>query len=162
MSWAAPWGRYNYAFIAEISFCFSDAILVSRTDDERKRGGGGESCPPGRGKRWVACSVTRLQRNQWNQHPIHAIVRLDAADTQCDTGTYFLDFKDSVVNVSKMYCWEQGWRLQLTTVCNSEQCWISNNLHRNLSTLAAQRDGHSERDCSPAMMPLFVTNDLVN
>ena len=36
-----PWGRYNYAFIAEISFCFSDAILVSRT-------GGGEE---GRGKK---------------------------------------------------------------------------------------------------------------
>ena len=54
------WGRYNYAFIAEISFCFSDAIPVSlslspsRTDDVRE-GEGGESCvpqcPPGRGKR---------------------------------------------------------------------------------------------------------------
>ena len=37
------WGRYNYAFIAEISFCFSDAIPVSlslapsQTDDVRER-----------------------------------------------------------------------------------------------------------------------------
>ena len=61
-----PWGRYNYAFIAEISFCFSDAIPVplSFSDRPAMRERGGE----GGREESRACLSARLgeEKGEWH------------------------------------------------------------------------------------------------
>ena len=96
----APWGRYNYAFIAEISFCFSDAILVSRTDDERekegreqpesRRGEEGRACPPD----WARKKVSGMQCCQATERSMMSTSNLSGGQ----------NFKNSLVNLAKMYC----------------------------------------------------------